>query len=134
MSNLTENYSRIARVMHLQAISFRIVSMKLNSQPQVDSIWNLPVEGSFSYCFCFSMLKFCYSSRIWKLLLPRAGRKSLQKKRCFPTYAWHSSLPSSQSAQSLSQVTKVTVVAVTSSSWRKKTLRECWKRETEVFS
>lgn len=38
MSNLTEKYSRTARVMHLEAIRFRIVSIKLNSQPQVDSI------------------------------------------------------------------------------------------------
>lgn len=38
MSDLTEKYSRTARVMHLEAISFRIASIKLNSQPQVDSI------------------------------------------------------------------------------------------------
>lgn len=35
MSNLTENYSRTARVLHLQAISFRIVSIEPNSQLQV---------------------------------------------------------------------------------------------------
>lgn len=129
-SNLTENYARTTRVLHLQVVSFGIIFIKLLEFLALGSATrNLPVEGRLWYCICLSIFQFCYSRRIWKLLFMRAGRESLQKKGWSPIDALDS-----QVSLLLNSVTKVKEVAGISSSWRNETLRWCcWQREMELF-
>lgn len=102
-SNLTENYARTTRVLHLQVVSFGIIFIKLLEFLALGSATrNLPVEGRLWYCICLSIFQFCYSRRIWKLLFMRAGRESLQKKGWSPIDALDS-----QVSLLLNSVTKV---------------------------
>lgn len=134
MSNLTENYARTTTVLCLQAISFRILSIKLNSQLQVTVSETFQLKavseiGSVFLCFDSAVPVEFGNSSFWGLEENPYRRRDASQQMPYTAATL-------LSAQSLSQWPSHrggSNQQQLEEKEPKKNLKEYYIRETEVF-